>query len=131
MGYEDDINMMHSKGILEIAGNLSLKLQEFTATGTPTATVATGLITFAHTVTPVLLTIPAPRDSGQLLILRNTSASGVIEHVMTSVSGTTFDGTNDTATFDAPGEQLILMSISTTQWIILLNSGSVAMSSVA
>ena len=129
MANSDTIKQLRIDGMLEIAGNASFPYQAFTASGTPTPTVATGLITLNHASTPILLTIPAPRDSGQLLIIRDISSSTQV-HVMTSVSGTTFDGTNNTASFNAAGEQLILMSISTTQWIILLNSGSVAMSSV-
>ena len=129
MSMNDTVNRLRINNLLEVGGNQSLPYQAFTATGTPTATVATGLITLNHGSIPILLTIPAPRDSGQLLIIRDISSSTQV-HVMTSESGTTFDGTNNTASFNASGEQLILMSISTTEWIILLNSGSVSMSSV-
>jgi hypothetical protein len=128
MAYEDSVKTLMVRKFLEIGANASFPYQHFTATGTPTANTGTGLITFAHGTTPILLTIPAPIDSGQILILRDNSATGTVSHVMTAASGTTFDGTNDTATFDAAGEQLILMSISATEWIILLNSGSVVMS---
>ena len=128
MAFNDTYNQLRINGFLEIAGNLSLPYQHFTATGTPKVNIGTGLITFADNTTPILLTIPAPKDSGQLLILRDNSAVGTAAHVCTAASGTTFNGTNTIATFDAPGEQLILMSISTTTWIILLNSGSVSMS---
>ena len=127
MGQTDTIKNLRVNSMLEIGANASFPVQAFTATATPRATVATGLITLNHASTPILLTIPAPRDSGQLLIIRDISSSTQV-HVITSVSGTTFDGTNNTASFNAAGEQLILMSISTTQWIILLNSGAVAMS---
>lgn len=127
MTYNDTINSLRVNNFLEIGGNISFPYQHFTVTGTPKVNVASGLITFADNTTPILLTIPAPRDSGQLLILRDNSAGGVAAHVMTCASGVTYNGTNTVATFDAPGEQLILMSISTTQWIILLNSGSVTL----
>ena len=128
MGFNDTINRFRVNNFLDVGGNLALPVQAFTASGTPEVNVGTGLITLNHASTPILLTIPAPRHAGQLLIIRDISASTQV-HVMTSVSGSTFDGTNNTASLNAAGEQLILMSISTTQWIILLNSGSVAMSS--
>ena len=130
MGYEDIVRSLRVNKFLEVQANMSLPYQTFTATGTPTANVGTGIITLNHASTPILLTIPAPEDSGQLLIIRDISSS-TQEHVITSASGTTFDGTNNTATFNASGEQLILMSVSITEWIIILNSGSVAMSLVA
>jgi hypothetical protein len=128
MGYDETANQFRVTGFLELVGNLSLPFQQFTVTGTPTAGVGTGVIAFAHDTDVIELTIPAPKDSGQLLILRDNSAGGTAAHVCTAATGTTFDGTNNTATFDAPGEQLILMSISSTRWLILLNSGSVALS---
>ena len=128
MGFNDTINRLLVRNMLDVGGNLALPYQAFTATGTPEAGVASGLITLNHASTPILLTIPSPAVAGQLLIIRDISAS-TQSHVMSCVSGTTFDGTNNTATLNAAGEQLILMSISATQWIILLNSGSVAMSS--
>ncbi len=129
MANNETIDRLRINDMLTVNANSSVPVQAFTASGTPTATVATGLITLNHGSTPIVLTIPAPRVAGQMLIIRDIS-SATASHVMTSASGTTFDGTNNTATFNAAGEQLILMSISATQWIILLNSGSVAMSSV-
>lgn len=43
-------------------------------------------------------------------------------------SGSTFDGTNSKATFDAAGETLICYAISSTQAVIISNVGSVSMS---
>jgi len=98
-------------------------------TATATNTVNCGFIGLAHGTTAIVISVPAPERAGKLLIIRDNSASGTAAHVVTSTGGT-FDGTNNTATFDAPGEQLILYSISSTVWIIVLNSGAVAMSSV-
>lgn len=129
MVYEDSFNQLRVTGFLEVGSNMSLPVQAFTATGTPKVNCGTGVITFANDSTPILLTIPAPRDSGQLLILRNLSTN-TTAHVITAAAGTTFDGTNNTATFDGVGDQLIMVSISTTRWLILLNTGSVGLSSV-
>ena len=100
---------------------------QYTVTATNTANC--GFIGLAHASTAIVIDVPKPGEAGKLLILRDNSASGTAAHVVTSTGGT-FDGTNNTATFDAPGEQLILYSVSSTEWIIVLNSGSVAMSSV-
>ena len=100
---------------------------EYTASATNTAN--TGFIGLNHASTPVVISVPAPGAAGKSLIIRNNSASGTEAHVVTA-TGSTFDGTNNTATFNAPDEQLILYSVSATEWIIILNSGSVAMSSV-
>jgi hypothetical protein len=129
MPYEDSVKRLKVNGFMEVGGNMSFPYQHFTATGTPTATVATGLITFLNDSTPIALTIPAPRDSGQLLILRNLS-SNTTAHVMTCAAGVTFDGTNNTATMDGSGDQLIMVSKSSTEWLIILNTGSVGLSSV-
>lgn len=128
MAYEDSVGKLNVKGFLEVGGNLSLPVQAFTATGTPTATVATGVITLANDSTPILLTIPAPRDSGQLLIIHNLSTN-TTAHVVTCASGVTFNGTNAIATFDGAGDQLLLISLSTTRWLVLLNTGSIGFSS--
>ena len=97
-------------------------------TATSDNAVNCGFIGLSHATTPILITVPNPESAGKLLIIRDNSASGTAAHVVTAEG--TFDGTNNTATFNAPGEQLILYSISATTWIIVLNSGAVALSSV-
>jgi len=99
-----------------------------TYTATATNTNNTGFIGLNHASVPVVISVPAPGAAGKSLIIRDSSASGTAAHAVTA-TGSTFDGTNNTATFNAPGEQLILYSVSATAWIIILNSGSVAMSS--
>jgi len=49
---------------------------------------------------------------------------------VTCPAGVTFDGTNNRATLNAPGEALHLIAISPTRWFILENIGSVGLSSV-
>ena len=108
--------------------SLAQPFVQYTATDSNN-TVNCGFIGLSHASTPILITVPKPGRAGKLLIIRDNSASGTAAHVVTAGGGT-FDGTNNTATFNAPGEQLILYSISSTTWIIVLNSGSVALSSV-
>lgn len=127
MGYEDNCKRLKVNGFLEVGGNMSFPYQHFTATGTPTATVASGLITLLNDSTPILLTIPAPRDSGQLLVINNLSTN-TTAHVIKTEAGVTFNGTNNTATFDAANDQLIMISKSTTEWLVILNTGSIGFS---
>ena len=78
-------------------------------------------------------TLPAPTGVGQLLALTSAVATAV-NTITVSLSPTTdtFDGTNNTAVFNANGETLILMGIALSatdiQWRIVENIGSVAMS---
>lgn len=63
---------------------------------------------------------------GRFLVIVQTDA-GTSGHTVTLTSGT-FDGTNDTATFDAQGEALVLFGISDSRYAILANIGSVGLS---
>ena len=96
-------------------------------TATAAGTITSGMIALTHGSVAIVTDVPAPGVAGKSLIIRDTTTGA--SHVVTSTGGT-FDGTNNTATFDAAGEQLILYSVSATEWIIVLNSGSVAMSDV-
>lgn len=70
------------------------------------------------TVTPTI---------GQLLIVTQKDA-GTAAHTLTTAG--TFDGTNNTATFNAQNETLVLYGLSATRWAILENIGSVGLSAV-
>lgn len=113
---------------LAVVRNMGLPVTELTATGA--VSHSTGLLLLNHATVVIAATIPAPTKAGQLFIIRNNSASGTAAHTVTTPTGVTFDGTNNTATLNAPGEQLILMSVSTTAFIVLLNTGTVGLSSV-
>ncbi len=54
---------------------------------------------------------------------------GTDAHTVTLTTGT-FDGTNNTATFNAQFEALVLLGISQKRFLILKNYGSVALSDV-
>jgi hypothetical protein len=66
-------------------------------------------------------------NKGQLMVITCSDSSNTT--TVTCKSGTTFDGTNDIATFDAAGETLVLFAISDTQFVIIENIGSVGLSS--
>lgn len=114
---------VHAKDII-CNGVFSMPVQAFTATASVPA--VSGLITLNHATVPILLDIPAPKRPGDLLIISDISAA---IHVCTAHDGSTFDGTNNTATFGTTGDTIILMAVSTTQWLPIYNNG-VALSSV-
>ena len=73
------------------------------------------------------LTLAAPQPGCMARIREVSRTSGNV--VVTTAAGVTFDGTNNTATFDAVGDELILGYKSATQWVVIQNT-SVALSSV-
>jgi hypothetical protein len=74
------------------------------------------------------MTLAAPSDGDVATIRIDTITSGTV--VVTCAEGVTFDGTNNTATFNGAGDTLVLAYKSATEWQIVLNIGAVALSSV-
>ncbi|MCK6578110.1 MAG: hypothetical protein L6Q98_08415 [Anaerolineae bacterium] len=101
--------------------------QELTATGA--ITINSGLVKLNHASTIIAATLDAPTAGDELYIV-NSSASGTAAHTVTLPAGCTWDGTNNTATLNAPGEALHVIALSATKWFILENIGSVALSTV-
>ena len=100
-------------------------VQELTETGA--ITINSGVVLLNHASTIIAATLDAPTAGDELYII-NSSASGTAAHTVTLPSGVTWDGTNDVATLNAPGEALHVVAISATRWFILENIGSVAFS---
>lgn len=73
-------------------------------------------------------TLAAPTVGAVCTIRIGTLASGSV--VVTCATGVTFDGTNNTATFDAVNEAVVLQYKSATAWDIVLNVGAVVLSAV-
>lgn len=88
-----------------------------------------GLVQLNHATVVIAATLAAPQAGADLVIVDN-SASGTAAHTVTLPAGVTFDGTNNTATLNAPGEALHIVALSATRWFILENIGSVALSNV-
>lgn len=88
-----------------------------------------GLVQLNHATVAIAATLAAPAAGDDLVIVDN-SASGTAAHTVTLPSGVTWDGTNNTATLNAPGEALHVVALSATRWFILENIGSVALSNV-
>src|SRR4051794_6403786 len=72
-----------------------------------------------------------PSSHTGFFFVSDTSASGTAAHTLTLTDGGTFDGTNDVATFNAPGEGLLIFFDGTGKGRIILNNGSVALSEAA
>jgi hypothetical protein len=99
---------------------------------TATAAIAENVrcIKLAHNSTPVEITGPSGVAlAGQIMHINNTSASGTAAHTVTLSAGT-FDGTNNKATLNAPAESLTVWFDSGGTGCIILNAGSVSLSSV-
>tara|TARA_B100000519_G_C14153840_1_gene395870 strand:- start:158 stop:658 length:501 start_codon:yes stop_codon:yes gene_type:complete len=101
---------------------------QYTATAAVASTVRR--IELAHNSTPILITGPSGVAlAGQIMCIVNTSASGTAAHLVTLSAGT-FDGTNNRATLNAPGEALVVFFDSAGAGMVVLNTGSVGLSSV-
>lgn len=75
------------------------------------------------------LTLAAPAVGAVVTIKLDSLTSGTV--VVTCVSGVTFNGTNDVATFDAAGETLVLYYKAADEWAVAQNVGAVALSTSA
>lgn len=117
-------------GNVTVTGSLvpgRFAVQTLTSSGAITTT--SGLILLNHATVAVAATLAAP-TAGDHLIITDSSASGTAGHTVTLPAGVTWDGTNNTATLNAPGETLDVVAISATRWLILENIGSVGLSTV-
>lgn len=110
-----------------VAGQHRHAVQTLTATGA--ITLNSGLVLLNHATVVIAATLDAPTAGDELYIV-DSSASGTAAHTVSLPAGVTFDGTNNTATLNAPGEALHLIALSATRWFILENIGSVALSTV-
>lgn len=122
-------------GDLAVTGNLvpedvevNVAEQELTATGT--ITISGGVVKLNHATVVIAATFAAAPTAGDMYLFVDNSASGTAAHTVTLPSGVTWDGTNNTATFNAPNEALFGFFITATRFYIVTNVGSVALTSV-
>lgn len=108
-----------------VVGEQQHSSQELTATAA--ITLNSGLVMLNHATVVIAATLDAPTVGDELYII-NTSASGTAAHTVTLPGAVTWDGTNDVATLNAPGEALHVIAISATRFFILENIGAVAFS---
>ena len=99
--------------VTEVSANGALPIS-----GVSLIAVGTGLASLT-------LAAPQPGCMARIRAVSRTSGNAVV----TTAAGVTFDGTNNTATFDAVGDELVLGYKSATQWVVIQNT-STALSSV-
>ena len=124
-GKDADVAALSATSV--ISGMHRHSVQTLTATGAITNT--SGLILLNHATVIIAATLAAP-TAGDEVYICDSSASGTAAHTVTLLAGVTFDGTNNTATLNAPGEALHLIAWSATRWFILENIGAVGLSTV-
>lgn len=95
------------------------------ATNKACITNGANIVTGGTGIADVTIPTPSPGHACTIRIASLTSGSVVV----TCTNGT-FDGTNNTATFDAANEALSLVYNGSTAWAIALNVGGVALSAV-
>lgn len=102
--------------------------------GTPQELTASGAVTegkkvveLNHASVVIEATIEDAANHSGLFVVSDTAASGTAAHTLTLTSGT-FDGTNNVATLDAPGELLVVYFDTDGKGTIVQNTGSVALS---
>jgi len=108
-----------------LVGSHRHSVQALVASGA--ITITSGLVTLAHDSTPIAAAKAAPVAGDELYVI-NISADGTAAHTLKTAAGVTLDGTNNTATLDAPGDVLHLIAVSATRWVILENIGTVGLS---
>lgn len=101
--------------------------QELTASGAVDAGVQN--LRLNHATVVIAATIADAADHAGLMTITDTSASGTAAHTVTLTEGT-FDGTNNTATFNAPAESLVVFFDEDGNGTIVVNTGAVVLSSV-
>ncbi len=79
--------------------------------------------------TAIAATVADAKRHRGIFAITNTSASGTAAHTVT-LTGGTFNGTNNRATLDAPGEALIVNIDENGNGQIIANIGGVALSTV-
>lgn len=104
--------------------DVSARVQELTTTGN--VTVGVQSVELNHVSTAVVATIADSTNHPGFLIVKNTSASGTAAHQLVLTAGT-FNGTNNTATLDAPNEALVVYFDSAGNGTIIENIGTVGL----
>ncbi len=104
--------------------DVSARVQELTATGAVTAGVQA--VELNHASTIAAATIADSSNHQGLFVVKNTSASGTAAHTLTLTAGT-FDGSNNVATLNAPGECLVVYFDSAGAGVIVENIGTVGL----
>lgn len=110
----------------DVAGLLTLGVSTPTSDGA--ADMTKGLFILNGASVGIDLTAFTPAAAGRIAVVWCTDSTN--DCTVTCGAGVTFDGTNNKATFADAGDALVLIALSTTRWLVLVNLGSVALSSV-
>lgn len=120
---ENEYTAAQIDAVLSGSGNGTVILnQVVTRYSTETAIAVSGKAVIAGG-TGLAMTLAAPVQYGVCDINVLSLASGDV--VVTCAAGVTFDGTNNTATFNAAADRLVLGYKSATEWEIHLNNSVV------
>ena len=112
-----------------VVSDTDVFLKEYTATaamGSDSGKVR--CIELNHASTVIAITkIDGADYAGQVVSVKDTSASGTAAHTVTLASGT-WNGTNTVVTLNAPDECIVVIFDSAGDGTVLVNIGSVALS---
>lgn len=98
------------------------------STGTGTAIPNSGITTISSTAGAKNYVLADPTAAGDRKMIICTAGSTDNTCVVTTGStACTFDGSHRTATFNAAGDSLELVALSTTRWFINVNNGNVGL----
>jgi len=104
------------------------RVQELTASGAVTAGVQS--VELNHATVAVDATIATAVGHPGLLVIKNTSASGTAAHTVTLTAGTFNAANNNKVTLNAPDEFIAFYIDSAGSGEMLVNYGTVALSTV-
>jgi len=107
------------------AASLAGETQELTASGA--VNPGAQIVELNHATVVIAATIADFAAHPGIFIVKDTSGSGTAAHTLTLTAGT-FDGTNNVATLNAPGEALAVFVDGDGNGTILENTGAVALS---
>lgn len=111
---------------IDNVADVSGRVQALTASGAVTAGKQS--VELNHATVAIAATIATAVAHQGLFIVKDTSASGTAGHSLKLTVGT-FDGTNNTVTFNAPKDALVVYFDSAGNGTILVNVGAAVLSS--
>jgi molybdopterin/thiamine biosynthesis adenylyltransferase len=124
--YIGGVQVTASAAEVNTIADVSARVQSLTASGAVTPGVQ--MVELSHATVVIAATIAdAAAHAGTLFTVKNTSASGTAAHTVTLTAGT-WDGTNTVITLNAPGECYQCVFDSAGDGLVVLNTGSVALS---
>ena len=112
---------------IDAVADVSAYSKKYTVTAPAAIPSTVRVIELDHATTAIEKTVASLVPyAGQIVVVKNTSASGTAAHKVTVTTGT-WNGTNKVATLNAPGETLVVFIDSTGNGVVLLNVGEVAL----